>query len=118
MMIFIGVIVFVDFILLGVLAVYGGGRTMATLVVNRENPSEETGVSYERRMETEHFPRKEMGAWLGAWLFNCATVMKRKTQSCDIVGCCTFYRKLINALLPQFGEILSVKLPYVKISYR
>ena len=46
MMIFIGVIVSVDFILLGVLAAYGGGRTAATLVVNKENPSDETGVSY------------------------------------------------------------------------
>ena len=44
-MIFIAVIVFVDVGLLGILAIYEGGRTEATLFVNKENPSDETGVS-------------------------------------------------------------------------
>ena len=49
LVILIVVIVAVDFVLLGVLAAYEGGRIEATLVVNKENPSDETGVSNERK---------------------------------------------------------------------
>ena len=45
LMIIIGVIVAVDFILLIMFAIYEGVLTEATLVVNKENPSDETGVS-------------------------------------------------------------------------
>ena len=40
-----------DFVILGVLAAYKGGCTEATLVVNKENPLNETGVSYKGKKE-------------------------------------------------------------------
>ena len=50
-MIIIAVIVSVDVIILGVLAIYEGGRTEATLFVNKENPSDEMGVSGEEVLD-------------------------------------------------------------------
>ena len=59
LMVIIGVIVSVDFVLLGVLPVYRGGRTEATLVVNKENPSDETGVSYKSEKKRHTCLRQE-----------------------------------------------------------
>ena len=68
-MIFIGVIVSVDLVLLvGVLTVYEGGRTNATLVINKENPSDEIGVSYESKKQPAQLPEAGMRVWLGVWI--------------------------------------------------
>ena len=63
-MIFIGIIVAVDFIILGVLVAYEGGCMEATLVVNKENPSDETGVSYKGKKEGCVFMWERMGVAL------------------------------------------------------
>ena len=63
-MVFIGVVVTVDVIILGVLVAYEGGRTEATLFVNKEDPSDESGVS---REGDEGDFRDSVGVWHWVW---------------------------------------------------